>query len=89
MAKLDEKDLELKAKITRRLIELRSTSGKNQTDFAYEYGKDKQTQNKWETGARGASIYTINKFCKAIDITLSEFFDSPIFDDPQTPKKKK
>lgn len=77
---LDKIDQELKKKIAARFKELRMESGKNQTDFAYDYGKDKQTQNRLE-GGRGATIYSINKFCKAMNITLSHFFDSPLFSD--------
>jgi transcriptional regulator with XRE-family HTH domain len=75
---LDKIDQELKKRIAMRFKELRVESGKNQTDFAYSYGKDKQTQNRLE-GGRGATIYSINKFCKAKGITLSDFFDSPLF----------
>jgi transcriptional regulator with XRE-family HTH domain len=75
---LDNTDIKLRKQIALRLKELREFSGKNQTQFAYNYGKDKQTQNRLEKG-RGATIYSINKFCKAIGITLSEFFNSPLF----------
>jgi transcriptional regulator with XRE-family HTH domain len=75
---LDKIDTDLKKAIALRFRELRESSGKNQTQFAYDYGKDKQTQNRFEKG-RGATIYTINKFCAALDISISEFFDSPLF----------
>ena len=65
-----------------RFKELRLETGKNQTEFAYDYGKDKQMQNRLE-GGRGATIYSINKFCKARGITLSYFFDSPLFTEMQ------
>lgn len=77
---MDKIDLELKKKIALRLKELREETGKNQTQFAYDYGKDKQTQHRLER-ERGAAIYTINKFCKARGITLSDFFNSPTFRD--------
>ena len=75
---LDKVDQELRKRIAMRFKELREESGKNQTEFAYSYGKDKQTQNRLE-GGRGATIYSINKFCKATGIALSEFFNSPLF----------
>jgi hypothetical protein len=75
---LDKMDQELKKRIAMRCKELRIESGKNQTDFAYDYGKDKQTQNRLE-GGRGATIYSIYEYCKASGITLSHFFDSPLF----------
>ncbi len=75
---LDKEDLLLKKRIALRIKELRKLSGKKQTEFAYDLGIDKQSLNRLE-GGRGATIYTISKFCKALDISLSNFFDSQIF----------
>ena len=77
---LDKTDIELRKKIALRIKELRQSSGKNQTEFAYDLGIDKQTLYRLENG-RGATIYSINKFCKVREITLSQFFDSPLFKD--------
>ena len=77
---LDKIDIELKRRVSQRIKELREGSGKNQTEFAYNLGIDKQTLNRLEKG-RGASIYTINKFCMEVGITISQFFDSPVFKD--------
>jgi transcriptional regulator with XRE-family HTH domain len=77
---LDKIDIDLRKKIAERIKELRESSGKNQTEFAYDLGIDKQTMYRIESG-RGATIYSINKFCKARGITLSHFFDSPLFKD--------
>jgi len=89
VAKLDKIDIDLRQRISQRMIQLRELSGKKQQEFAYEYGKDKQTQNKWEKGSRGASIYTINKFCIALGISLTEFFASDLFETPSIKRKKK
>ena len=75
---LDKIDIELRDKIAERIKELRESSGKSQTEFAYDLGIDKQTLYRLESG-RGATIYSINKFCKVRGITLSEFFDSAVF----------
>lgn len=77
---LDKVDAELRKKIALRIKELRESSGKNQTQFAYELGVDKQSLYRLEKG-RGATIYTINRFCKTLGITLGQFFDSSIFKD--------
>lgn len=79
-APLDKIDQELRKKIAFRIKELREKTGKKQKQFADDYDTDKQTWNRYEKG-RGASIYTVNKFCKAIGISLSDFFDSPLFKD--------
>jgi transcriptional regulator with XRE-family HTH domain len=77
-AKLDNIDINLKLAIAKRFAEIRKDSGKTQEAFAHESGRDKQSYNKNEKG-KGATIYTINKFCIENGITLKEFFDSPLF----------
>ncbi len=77
-AKLDNTDIQLKLAIAKRFVELRKDSGKTQEKFAHEAGRDKQSYNKNEKG-KGATIYTINKFCLEYNITLKQFFDSPLF----------
>jgi transcriptional regulator with XRE-family HTH domain len=75
---LDKIDIDLRNKIAARIRELRESSGKTQSEFALELGVDKQTLHRLENG-RGATIYSINKFCRVKGITLSEFFDSEVF----------
>lgn len=85
-AKLDEVDLKLKAQIAQRFKELRESSGKTQQNFAHSSGRDKQSYNRNETG-KGATIYSVNKFCLENELTLKEFFDSPLFVNKQFLKK--
>lgn len=77
-AKLDKIDLVLRALIAQRFRELRESFNKTQEQLAHEGGRDKQAYNKNETG-KGATIYTVNKFCIENEISLKEFFDSPLF----------
>lgn len=77
-AKLDHTDIKLRNAIAKRFREIRISSEKTQEDFAHESGRDKQSYNKNETG-KGATIYTINKFCVENNISLKFFFDSPLF----------
>ena len=86
-AKLDNTDTQLKLLIAKRFAEIRKVSGKTQEAFAHEAGRDKQSYNKNERG-KGATIYTINKFCIENGITLKEFFDSHLFGIKKTTKKK-
>jgi transcriptional regulator with XRE-family HTH domain len=85
-AKLDNTDIQLKLAIARRLLEIRKDSGKTQEAFAHESGRDKQSYNKNEKG-KGTTIYTIYKFCIENDITLKEFFDSPLFSSKKSNKR--
>lgn len=87
-AKLDLIDIKLKEAIAKRLKELREQLGKTQQDFAHESGRDKQSYNKNERG-KGTSIYVINKYCNELGISLSEFFDSPLFEHPINKTKSK
>ena len=85
-AKLDNIDINLKFAIAKRFEEIRKESGKTQEAFAHEAGRDKQSYNKNERG-KGATIYTINKFCIENGITLKYFFDSPLFSSKKSSKK--
>lgn len=78
-AKLDQIDVELREAIAERIKELRKSSGKKQTHFASENMEtDKQMLHRLEVG-RGASIYSVNKICRGLGISLMDFFDSPKF----------
>ena len=79
MPQLDAIDEELRKRISQRMKDLRIQHKLSQSAVAYEYDKEKQAQNRWERGSRGASIYTINKFCMALGISISDFFDAEIF----------
>lgn len=77
MAELDKEDIVLKNQIADRIQYLRNKTGLSQTDFAKKYDIDRQLINRWESknNKRGITIYTINKFCKMINIPLNEFFN--------------
>lgn len=77
MRKLDEDDIELKKKIAERIKALRKATGKGPSQFASDIDKDKQSQSRWER--QGASIFTINKFCREFGITVFDFFNDPLF----------
>lgn len=86
-AKLDEVDERLKRAIAQRFKNLREHFGRTQKEIALETNRDKQSYSKNERG-KGATIYTISKFCSENGITLSEFFESSEFEFLK-PKKKK
>lgn len=81
MAELTKEDTILQIKIAERFQNLRLKTGLSQTDFAQKHHIDRQLVNRWESvkNKRGVTIYSINKFCKMMDITLSEFFNDDIF----------
>lgn len=91
MAKLSKEDIRLANKIADRIKQLRiSSTGDIQADFAKKHGLDKQLVSRWESHikidpksgknkGRGLTIYTIEKFCELLDISLSDFFDDDLF----------
>ncbi|WP_100073940.1 helix-turn-helix transcriptional regulator [Chryseobacterium camelliae] len=81
MSKLNKEDIELRNKIIQRLINLREATGLSQSGFAKLHDIDRQQVNRWESfeSDRGVTIYTIQRFCTLVKITLQEFFDDPLF----------
>lgn len=81
MSKLTKDDIELRNRITERLIYLRKSTGLSQSEFAKLHEIDRQQVNRWESfeSERGVTIYTIQRFCTLVKITLQEFFDDPLF----------
>ncbi|MBC9796803.1 helix-turn-helix domain-containing protein [Sinomicrobium weinanense] len=91
MAELSKEDIILANKIAKRIKQLRiQSTGVKQIDFANKYNIDRQIVSRWEslivvdpkTGkpkGRGVTIYTVEKFCKLLGITLKDFFNDPIF----------
>lgn len=77
MAELENEDIELRIKIAERIKFLRESTSLTQSEFSKKFEIDRQILNRWEStnNKRGVSIYTINKFCKMLGITLSEFFN--------------
>ncbi|BDU26330.1 helix-turn-helix transcriptional regulator [Flavobacterium sp. GSB-24] len=81
MAELTKEDTILQKKIAERIQFLRLKTGLSQTDFAQKHHIDRQVINRWESinNKRGVTIYSIQKFCKMLDITLKDFFDDERF----------
>jgi DNA-binding XRE family transcriptional regulator len=46
--KLNKEDLKFRGEIASRLKEIRESTGKNQTEFAYDLGLDSQVVNRLE-----------------------------------------
>lgn len=81
MAELTKEDTILQKKISERIEFLRMKTGLSQSDFAKKHDIDRQVINRWEStkNKRGVTVYSINKFCDMINITLKDFFDSDTF----------
>ncbi|WP_179021846.1 helix-turn-helix transcriptional regulator [Winogradskyella forsetii] len=81
MAKLKPEDIALNQKIALRIKELRVKANPNQSKFAECHFIDRQLVSRWENtnDQRGVSIHTVNRFCKMVGVSLTEFFDSNLF----------
>ena len=81
MAHLKPEDIVLNLRIAMRIKELRIKVEPNQSKFAETNLIDRQLLSRWENinDNRGVSIHTISRFCKMINITLKQFFDSELF----------
>ncbi|TNJ46086.1 helix-turn-helix transcriptional regulator [Tamlana fucoidanivorans] len=81
MGKLKPEDIALNTSIALRIKELRIKANPNQSKFADKHFIDRQIVSRWENinDKRGVSIHTINRFCKMVNISLKEFFDSDLF----------
>ncbi len=81
MAKLSDKDIELKNKIKLRINALIEDKGLKQTELASLSLKDRQAINRWTNlnNDRGITIYTIAEICETLRISLKDFFDDSSF----------
>ena len=82
MGNLRPEHIILRDQIKLRLKELREESSQNKSNLSKDVEIDRQNFQAWEKleVGRGMSIYSIRRVCKALGITLKDFFDSAIFD---------
>jgi len=71
--------MDIKEKIGRRLRELRAAKGLSQEKFSFECELDRTYIASIEQGRRNVSIANIEKIAKAFGISVSDFFNSDIF----------
>ena len=66
---------QLKKKVGKRIIELRSKKGWSQSDLARECNKDRQAIEKIENGKVNPTIFTLSEICNVLKVSLAEFFE--------------
>ena len=72
-------NMNIKEKIGYRLRELRTEKGLSQEKFSFECELDRTYIASIEQGKRNVSIINIEKIAKAFDISVSDFFNTPLF----------
>jgi transcriptional regulator with XRE-family HTH domain len=71
--------MDIKEKIGKRLRELRVAQGLSQEKFSFECNLDRTYIASIEQGRRNVSIANIEKISNACKISVSEFFNSNLF----------
>lgn len=66
---------ELKAKIGKRIIELRTQKGWSQSDLARVCNKDRQAIEKLENGKVNPTLYSLLEVAEALGTKLSRLVD--------------
>lgn len=81
MAKLKNRDKELRDKIKSRINFLIQEKDLTKVELANLSEKDRQAINRWTNLGenRGITIYTLSDFCDAMGISLTDFFKDPNF----------
>lgn len=63
---------QLKKKIGKRIVELRTKKGWSQSDLARASNKDRQAIEKLENGKVNPTAYSLLEIAKVLDVSLSE-----------------
>ena len=71
--------MDIRDNLGKRLRELRNETGLSQEKFSFECELDRTYIASIEQGKRNVSIVNIEKIAKALNMSVSEFFNSPLF----------
>ncbi|WP_196893537.1 helix-turn-helix domain-containing protein [Aureivirga marina] len=66
---------ELKKKVGKRIITLRSQKGWSQSDLARAFNKDRQAIEKLENGKVNPTVYSLLEIATALDVSLKTLVD--------------
>lgn len=66
---------QLKRKIGRRIVELRSRKSWSQSDLARACNKDRQALEKLENGKVNPTLFTLLEISKALETSLKDLLD--------------
>ena len=71
--------MDIKIKVGQRIKELRKTSLLSQESLANKADVDRTYVTDVENGRRNVSVEILERLIKALEVTVSEFFDSKEF----------
>ena len=71
--------MDIKVKIGQRIKELRRNIGISQEALAYQAEVDRTYVTDVENGRRNVSVEILERLIKALNVSVSEFFDSKEF----------
>lgn len=75
--------MDIQQKLGKRLKELRLQKGYSQEAFSHQCGLDRTYIASIENGKRNVSIENIEKIASALNLSITEFFDSELFSEHQ------
>jgi len=71
--------MDLKEKVGQRITELRKAKNLSQQKFAYEADIERTFLTHIEKGRKNISLGTLERILKALDISITKFFDQKEF----------
>lgn len=71
--------MNIKERIGLRLRELRTAKGLSQEKFSFKCDLDRTYIASIERGKRNVSVVNIEKIAEALETSVSDFFNSPLF----------
>ena len=77
-SRMTEQDIKMKTGL--RIKELRAKTGLSQESFAWGIGMARTYFAEVETGERNMSLVNLERIADGLGVTLTEFFDSELFD---------
>jgi transcriptional regulator with XRE-family HTH domain len=80
--------MDIKARIGKRIYELRLEKNLTQEAVAYKAEIDRTFMNHAEKGRRNISVETLEKILKGLDVSFNSFFNCEIFNHSIKKNKK-
>lgn len=74
----------LQIQLGKRVRELRQLHGLSQEALAFKASIDRTYMTDVENGKRNISIQNIEKVINALEISIADFFNAPVFTSPKT-----
>lgn len=75
MRKVNKEQQDLLRKIGARIVKIRRDRNLTQVDLGHKFDSDKQTVQRLEAGGTNATVLTLHKISKALNVSLKDLLD--------------